>query len=131
MYTIVAGVDQNRDRTAAQARAIVDLPVDPEQVEVVFVHNFLENQSGASVMQVSGVKQARSVLEDTGFDVILEEFSHEDPVEGVLRLADEYGADLLVVAGRKRSPTRKALFGSVSQQVMLNTDLPVLVCNPG
>ena len=73
----------------------------------------------------------RSVLEDAGFDVIFEEFSHEDPVEGVLRLTDEYGADLLVVAGRKRSPTRESLFGSVSQQVMPDADLPVLVCNPG
>jgi nucleotide-binding universal stress UspA family protein len=130
MYTIVSGVDQDRDRTTAQARAIVDLPVDPDRVEVVLIHNFTENRSGASVAQISGVRQARATLEDAGIDVILEEFSHEEPAEGVLELADEYDADLLVVAGRKRSPTRKALFGSVSQQVMLNTDLPVLVCSP-
>jgi nucleotide-binding universal stress UspA family protein len=43
----------------------------------------------------------------------------------IVSLAETTGADLVIVGGRKRSPTGKAVFGSVAQEVMLNAPCPV------
>ncbi len=42
-------------------------------------------------------------------------------------LADEVGAELLVIGARRRSPVGKALMGSVAQTVILEAHVPVLV----
>jgi nucleotide-binding universal stress UspA family protein len=128
MYTIVAGIDTDKERAVAQAETIADMPMDTDEVEAVLTHSFEENRSGASVAQVSSVQRAQSILEDAGIDVVLEEAGSDDPATTVLQFAEEYDADLVAVAGRKRSPTKKVVFGSVSQEIILNTHRPVLVC---
>jgi nucleotide-binding universal stress UspA family protein len=47
--------------------------------------------------------------------------------DALLRLVDAFGADLLVIGARRRSPVGKALLGSVAQTVILQANLPVLV----
>ena len=53
--------------------------------------------------------------------------SEGDPTETILEYVEDEGIDLVVIGGRKRSPAGKFLFGSVSQSVMLNTDVPVML----
>ena len=45
--------------------------------------------------------------------------------KSIVQLAKEVRADRVVVGGRKRSPTGKAVFGSTAQEVMLNAPAPV------
>jgi nucleotide-binding universal stress UspA family protein len=45
--------------------------------------------------------------------------------EQIVNLANDTSADLVIVGGRKRSPTGKAVFGSTAQEVMLNAPCPV------
>jgi nucleotide-binding universal stress UspA family protein len=50
-----------------------------------------------------------------------------DHVDGVLDLAAERGCDHVFVAGRKRSPTGKAMFGDTTQRIILDFDGAVTV----
>ena len=49
-----------------------------------------------------------------------------DPAEEIVSAADSLDARFVVVGGRKRSPAGKAVFGSVTQAVILNADRPVV-----
>ncbi|WP_254272458.1 universal stress protein [Haloarcula marina] len=128
MYEIVVGIDRNENRARAQATELVEMPLDCEATHVTLVHDFEDNPEAATVTQVGSVRRAREILEDAGIAVSLEGRTGE-PAAELLAVADEFDADLLVVGGRKRSPAGKALFGSVTQQVVLGTERPVLVCS--
>lgn len=128
MYEILAAIDENEARAKSQAETIVDMPMDMSEVRVHILHDFTENPSGASVTQVSSVRRAKETLEDAGVEVVLEESSGR-PTEAILELAEDIDADMICLAGRKRTPTGKVLFGSVTQGVILDTDRPVLVCS--
>lgn len=129
MYEIVLGIDNNEDRALAQAETVIDLPGAGEDIHATLFHDFTENPTGASVHQVASVRRAKERLEEAGIQVSLDE-SSGDPATEILDLADEQDADLVCLAGRKRTPTGKAIFGSVTQEVILSTDRAVLVCSP-
>jgi nucleotide-binding universal stress UspA family protein len=50
-----------------------------------------------------------------------------DEQSEILETAEAYDCDHLFIAGEKRSPTGKALFGDLTQSVILNFDGPVTV----
>lgn len=49
-----------------------------------------------------------------------------DPAERIIGLADEVDADFVTVGGRNQSMARKALFGSVSGEIIRKVDRPVI-----
>lgn len=49
-----------------------------------------------------------------------------DPVEAVLDEIGLHGAERLVIGVRRRTPVGKALLGSVSQRLLLESPVPVL-----
>jgi nucleotide-binding universal stress UspA family protein len=54
----------------------------------------------------------------------------DDIAEKVLKLAKEVDASLLVIGARRRSPMGKFLLGSVTQTLILDADMPVVVVKP-
>jgi len=48
------------------------------------------------------------------------------PAEDIKSVAGEVDARFVVIGGRKRSPTGKALFGSETQSILLNADRPIV-----
>jgi len=66
----------------------------------------------ASLLDAAGVKyETRGAVGEHG--------------ETIVNLAKDVSADRVIVGGRQRSPTGKAVFGSVAQEVMLSSPCPV------
>ena len=125
MYHVLIAVDADENRALAQAETIADLP-GTDEVEATIFHVFGDNPSGASATQVAAVRRSVERLEEAGIETRVQE-SSGDPADTILDAAEEAGADLVCIGGRKRTPAGKALFGSVTQSVILNSDRPVVV----
>lgn len=132
MVRILLALDDEVGQARAQTNAIADVVQASTSAEIHVLHVFGDNPEGASVHQVEAVREASDRLEELGVEVNLLEASGS-PADEILKYAEEYDVDQICVGGRKRSPTGKALFGSVTQDVILGTHRPVLVCgsSPG
>ncbi|MDS0300307.1 universal stress protein [Halogeometricum sp. S1BR25-6] len=130
MYQILLPVDDEIDRAAAQAQYVLGLPGETDEVTVTVAHAYRDEPSdagGDSFDEESpGVIEAVDVLSAAG--ITIEQTELYVPVaESIVNLANEIGADEIVVCGRNRSPTGKALFGSVTQSVALDSPVPVTI----
>ncbi|KAB1196065.1 MULTISPECIES: universal stress protein [Haloferax] len=131
MYRVLVPIDNDENRALRQARFVTNQPYDLSNVEVVLTHVLHgEERQAPPAMQtpsrVTTVKRAREHLEDYDVNVTIAEAS-APPEDGILDLIDEVNADHIVMGGRKRSPAGKAIFGSVTQTVILESDVPVSV----
>lgn len=70
------------------------------------------------------VRSASSALEERGIDVTITGRIGNHGEE-IVEFAKDADADLVVVGGRRRSPTGKAIIGSTAQRVMLDAPAPV------
>jgi nucleotide-binding universal stress UspA family protein len=134
MYQALIPVDDSEERAVAQASYVASLPNAADAVEGHLLYVFEgdggdvpdELQPFRSATRVASVRRARERLTNAGVTVHVLEDSGDSAAD-IHRAADDVDADCIVMGGRKRSPTRKALFGSVTQSVVLNTDRPVVV----
>ncbi|ELZ36360.1 UspA domain-containing protein [Halorubrum saccharovorum DSM 1137] len=69
-------------------------------------------------------------LDDAGIDVETRA-ALGDEADEIVRIAKDVGSDVLLVGGRKRSPTGKAVFGSTAQEVLLTAPCPVTFVREG
>lgn len=133
---IVAAVDQSEraERVLKQASNLATaFDVD---LHVVHVSEFsvgnLVSGSTEETPDVEDVRiEARETAEEIGRQVnINREFDPVgligNPAEEILEYSKEVSADYIVVSGRKKSPTGKALFGSVTQSILLSATCPVV-----
>ncbi len=131
MYRILVPVDTDPDRARGQAAFIEELPTDAETIEVIITHalppeDVQDTDDPSSVEAVETVRLARDYLEERDYDVTLAT-GRLPPADGILDLAEEHSVDQIVMGSRKRSPTGKVIFGSVSQQVLLESPVSVTI----
>ncbi|WP_126661846.1 universal stress protein [Haloterrigena salifodinae] len=129
MFRILVGLDTDENRAREQASMIESLPGSTDEITAVLAHVFQENPEGRSVQQLAGVRQVATALDESGVDYEYYETSG-DPASELIAAADEMDVDMICLAGRKRTPTGKVLFGSVTQSVILGTDRPVVTVSP-
>lgn len=125
MYQVLVAVDENRERALTQVEAVSEIPEAADNIEAVLLHVFTDNPEGVSIHQIPAIRRAKESLEEAGIDVSMVEASG-NPSEEIRKHAREMDVDLISVAGRGKSPAGKALLGSISQDVLLDTDRPVL-----
>jgi nucleotide-binding universal stress UspA family protein len=138
MYRVLVPVDDDVDRALTQARYVADLPAATEEVEAVLLFVFTGDSEDISseyrqfktADRIQSVRRARDFLEDEAVSVQVRDDSG-DTTQDIIRVADDVDADAIVLGGRKRSPAGKAIFGSTTQSVILNTDRPVVVTGSG
>ena len=134
MYRVLVPVDDDVDRAVAQARYVTNLPHADASVEAILLFVFTgdtENlpediQQFKSANRVQSVRRAREHLEEADVEGQVRDDSG-DTTEDIIVEAEDHDVDAIVLGGRKRSPAGKAIFGSVTQSVILNTDRPVVV----
>lgn len=132
----------DRNRTDALIREAINI-AEPTGAEVVLLHVFSEDEYEATYERLGFDPDDETVTPDTvserhatirSLSDALESSDIEYRVLGaigdkgdeIVAAATEVDADRVFVGGRERSPTGKALFGSVAQQVMLSAPCPVI-----
>lgn len=128
MVHLLLALDDDLSQAHAQIEAVENMVETADGAEAYLLHVFENNPEGGSINQIEAVRETRDRLEAAGVAVELLS-SSGDPAEEILGYAEEYDVDQICVGGRKRTPAGKALFGSVTQDVVLGTHRPVLVCD--
>ncbi|QIO22888.1 universal stress protein [Haloarcula sp. JP-L23] len=141
LQKILLAVGPNdKDRIDELAETVTDI-AGPTGAEVVIAHVFtddeyenvvdrLEFESAAEADpdevadRHTTVRELEKRLNDAGIELSVRG-AVGNHGQQIVDLAEEVSADLVVVGGRKRSPTGKAVFGSTAQEVMLNAPCPV------
>lgn len=135
---VLLPVDLDEERATAAAETVTAIPNAAESVHVTVLNVQQEvdvRGEGGHVHSSAwydpedfppSVAEAVDVLENAGIDVEKRR-AHGDPAEVIIEMAHDIGADRIVMAGRKRTPVGKVLFGSVTQSVLLTAETPVTV----
>jgi len=141
LETVLLAVGPNdADRIDALGEAVVNI-AGPAGADVVVAHVFTDDEYETVVDRLefeavaeadpdevadrhSTVRELRERLSEAAVDTAVRG-SVGDHGDEIVALANDVEADLVVVGGRKRSPTGKAVFGSVAQEVMLSAPCPV------
>jgi len=126
MKTILFCIDTDVERARKQVESITDLPFKQDQIRIVVYHVFRGKDEQADAEQLKSVIYATETLEEAGYSVDVQQ-SSGDASRHILEKAESIEADMISLAGRNRSPTGKVLFGSVTQDVVLDTERTVLL----
>lgn len=143
---VVAVGPHDASRVSELETAILDI-AKPTDVTVVLFHVFSEEayESGiedagydpteppsadtlASRLECVDMLADTLEDEDISYDIVGEIGPEGDTI---LRKIDAFDADLLYISGRSRSPTGKAVFGSTSHRILMNSSCPVLFVREG
>ncbi|WP_262851978.1 universal stress protein [Mumia quercus] len=128
MGTIVVGYVPKPEGRAALARAVEEAKLRGAHLVVVNSHrggrDFDDEDAVKTEEQLAEV---RAQLADSGVDSEVRQLVRGmDPADDLVKVANETGADFIVIGLRRRSPVGKLILGSNAQRVLLDSSCPVL-----
>ncbi len=143
MYRILVAVDGDETRAKEQLDTLEALPQFENELAVHLLHVYeavstpadeagpvpIEriNETLDTVRELpESATMMREALESDSIEPEVHEFVG-DPVNVIHSTADEIDADCILMGVRDRTPLGRVILGSVSQQVLLESDVPVLI----
>lgn len=97
------------------------------------VRDRMRDLTGREQSYRTGIEGAREFATDLGEAFLADDIDFEvagafgDKADRILNAIEQEECDHVFLTGRRRSPTGKAMFGDVTQSVLLNADVPVTV----
>ncbi|MGL5931081.1 MAG: universal stress protein [Dermatophilaceae bacterium] len=126
--TIIVGFVPTKEGRAALSRAAAEARA--RKAKLVVINS---NRGGRDLdEQVSRaaddeLRRATDDLEQDGVDVEVRQLVRgNEPAEDLIAVADETGADLIVIGLRRRTPVGKLILGSNAQRILLDAPCAVL-----
>ena len=143
MYRVLVPIDENEERAEKQINTIGSLPAVDEDIEAHLLYVYEEidtaadeggsvyiediNESLDELRDVpETVDRVREAFEERGIEPTVHELVG-DPADAILSTATDLDVDAILMSVRDRSPIGKVVFGSVSQKVILGSEVPVIV----
>ena len=96
--------------------------------------SFYKNVPGITDYYLAAKAHAKNILAELkqkfihhGIETETKLISSHSPSDGISKLADELNVDLIVVGSHGRTGLKKALIGSIAQDILTSSHVPVLV----
>ncbi|MEF8800276.1 MAG: universal stress protein [Halolamina sp.] len=148
MYRVLMAIDENESQAQSITSAVARLAEETDDLEVLVLHVFRDVDLPSQVVVheplgdfeethheqreiPASVSTATDQLVNQGIDAEIRIERSENPSATIISVAKDHDVDSIFIGGRKQSPVGKVLFGSVTQAVLLNTDIPVTVAGSG
>ncbi len=121
MFELLLTIDDEKARADAQIETLLGMPGDRDRMTARLLH--------VGDSQPPFFEAIEAQLASAGFATELVSV-RGDPATTILETAESHDVDRICLTSRSRTPTGKAIFGSVTQSVIASTERPVLVCHP-
>ena len=144
MYRVLMAVDENEQQASDLATTVERLAGEINDLEVLVLHVFRDVDLPSQVVVYeplgdfqeehhqqreipAAVTNVADRLTERGIDAEIRIERSENPATTINSIAVDHNVDNILIGGRKQSPIGKVLFGSTTQAVLLNSDIPVTV----
>jgi nucleotide-binding universal stress UspA family protein len=128
MGSIVVGYVEQAEGRAALRRATEEARLRSSRLVVINSHRGgREFEREDALESESQLEAVRDQLDEAGVEHEVRQLVRGlDPAEDLVAVAEEVGAELIVIGLRRRSPVGKLILGSNAQRVLLDAGCPVL-----
>ena len=144
MYRVLMAVDENEQQASDLATTVERLAGEINDLEVLVLHVFRDVDLPSQVVVYeplgdfqeehhqqreipAAVTNVADRLTERGIDAEIRIERSENPATTINSIAVGHNVDNILIGGRKQSPIGKVLFGSTTQAVLLNSNIPVTV----
>jgi nucleotide-binding universal stress UspA family protein len=128
MGTIVVGYVPKAEGRAALRRAVEEAQLRKARLVIVNSHRGGRDFDKEDAVETEAqLQEVRDQLSESGVENEIRQLVRGlDPAEDLINVAEDVGADFIVIGLRRRTPVGKLILGSNAQRILLDAPCPVL-----